>query len=410
MSGLDQDGVAASEGEILVVEDTPASLKLLSDLLGNAGYLVRQAPDGELALWSARARPPELILLDINMPGIDGFEVCRRLKADATLAAIPVIFLSAQYEMDDKVRGFHAGAVDFIGKPYQAEEVLARTRAHVRLARTQQQLAAANEQLSQTLGALHAAQAEMARAERLAALGTLVAGIAHELNTPLGNSVLIASTLEERARQFCERLDSGLRRSELTRYATDTGHAAGLLLRNLHKSAELIDCFKQVAVDQASERRCQFDLSHVVEETMLNLKPGLAQSGVQLHLTLAPHIALDSFPRAIAHILGQLTRNAQLHAFGSEGGQISVATAMADGLAVLDYQDNGSGIAAAHLGRVFEPFFTTRMGVGTGGLGLHIVHNMLVNVLGGAVEVSSAPGQTRFTMRLPLQAPALGGA
>ncbi|HEX5344907.1 MAG TPA: EAL domain-containing protein [Duganella sp.] len=130
-----------TKGEVLIVEDTPASLKLLSDLLTEAGYYVRQAPNGELALWSAQSRPPELILLDIRMPGMDGFEVCRRLKATPELSQVPVIFLSAQHDTDDKVRGFELGAVDFIAKPFQAEEILARTDAHVKLGRAQKALA-----------------------------------------------------------------------------------------------------------------------------------------------------------------------------------------------------------------------------------------------------------------------------
>ncbi|OYO27808.1 GGDEF domain-containing response regulator [Janthinobacterium sp. PC23-8] len=130
-----------TKGEVLIVEDTPASLKLLSDLLGGAGYAVRQAPNGELALWTAQARPPDLILLDVRMPGLDGFEVCRRLKAMPELCQVPVIFLSAQHDTDDKVRGFALGAVDFIAKPFQAEEILARTDAHVRLRHAQLQLA-----------------------------------------------------------------------------------------------------------------------------------------------------------------------------------------------------------------------------------------------------------------------------
>ena len=138
-----------TKGEVLVVEDTPASLKLLSDLLTEAGYYVRQAPNGELALWTAQSRPPELILLDIRMPGIDGFEVCRRLKATPELAQVPVIFLSAQHDTDDKVRGFALGAVDFIPKPFQAEEILARTDAHVRLGRAQKALAAERALLEQ---------------------------------------------------------------------------------------------------------------------------------------------------------------------------------------------------------------------------------------------------------------------
>jgi len=130
-----------TKGEVLIVEDTPASLKLLSDLLTDAGYYVRQAPNGELALWTAQSRPPELILLDVRMPGIDGFEVCRRLKATPELSQVPVIFLSAQHDTDDKVRGFALGAVDFVAKPFQAEEILARTDAHVRLGRAQKALA-----------------------------------------------------------------------------------------------------------------------------------------------------------------------------------------------------------------------------------------------------------------------------
>jgi len=138
-----------TKGEVLIVEDTPASLKLLSDLLTEAGYYVRQAPNGELALWTAQSRPPELILLDIRMPGIDGFEVCRRLKASPELSHVPVIFLSAQHDTDDKVRGFALGAVDFIAKPFQTEEILARTDAHVRLGRAQQALAAERASLEQ---------------------------------------------------------------------------------------------------------------------------------------------------------------------------------------------------------------------------------------------------------------------
>jgi diguanylate cyclase (GGDEF)-like protein/PAS domain S-box-containing protein len=151
-----------TKGEVLIVEDTPASLKLLSDLLTEAGYYVRQAPNGELALWTAQSRPPELILLDIRMPGIDGFEVCRRLKASPELRHVPVIFLSAQHDTDDKVRGFALGAVDFVAKPFQAEEILARTDAHVRLARTQKALADERALLEQRVGERTAELAKLA--------------------------------------------------------------------------------------------------------------------------------------------------------------------------------------------------------------------------------------------------------
>ena len=164
-----------TKGEVLIVEDTPASLKLLSDLLTEAGYYVRQAPNGELALWTAQSRPPELILLDVRMPGMDGFEVCRRLKALPELEQVPVIFLSAQHDTDDKVRGFALGAVDFVAKPFQAEEILARTDAHVRLGRAQKALAEERAHLEQRV------------AERTAQLAQLAASLEKEVEQRRAN-------------------------------------------------------------------------------------------------------------------------------------------------------------------------------------------------------------------------------
>ncbi|GAB2837575.1 hypothetical protein GCM10027277_00460 [Pseudoduganella ginsengisoli] len=403
----------AMEGEILVVEDTPASLKLLSELLGNAGYLVRQAPDGELALWSAQARPPELILLDIRMPGIDGYEVCRRLKADPQLRDTPVIFLSAQYDTDDKVRGFQAGAVDFIAKPYQSEEVLARTRAHIRLARTQAALASSNGELSRALAELKSARQEIMRSERMAALGALVAGIAHELNTPIGNTVLAASALDDRAREFFSNIDQGLRRSELERFGADTCKATGLMLRSLQRAADLIECFKQVAVDQTSSQRREFDLATLVEGMAKTLGPSLREAGVEMATGVALGIKMDSYPGALCQVITNLTRNSLVHAFAPGAGGAIALTASVDGAAVrLEFADNGAGIPADHMARVFEPFYTTRMGEGTGGLGLHVVHSLIVNVLGGTIEVHSGGGRPGawFDIRLPLSAPALGAS
>ncbi|MES2149147.1 MAG: hybrid sensor histidine kinase/response regulator [Pseudomonadota bacterium] len=399
-------------GEVLVVEDTPASLKLLADLLGNAGYAVRQAPDGELALWSAQSRPPELILLDVRMPGIDGLEVCRRLKQSPTLCDIPVIFLSAQYDTDDKVRGFQAGAVDFIGKPYQAEEVLARTRAHIGLARSQLALSGANAELTATLAQLRSARDELLRSERLAALGAMVAGVAHELNTPIGNSVLAASTLEERARDFAGRVANGLRRSDLERFVAETLQASGLLLRNLAKSAELITSFKQVATDQAGSLRRRFDLAQLLEDMSITLAPQLRERPVSLRVEVAPGIEMDTFPGALCQAFSQLVLNAMLHGFGDgRAGSIVVQAGAIDGARVrMTFADDGSGIAPEHLVKVFDPFFTTRLGQGSCGLGLHIVHNLVSNVLGGAIEVASAAGRTCFTLEFPRTAPALVAA
>ncbi len=138
---------AGSQADILVVDDTPANLKLITEMLTARGYGVRPVPSGELALKVIGFRPPDLILLDITMPGLSGYEVCRRLKENPATAAIPVIFLSALQETDDKVRAFAEGGVDFITKPFQIEEVEARVSTHLRLRELQLQLERANQEL-----------------------------------------------------------------------------------------------------------------------------------------------------------------------------------------------------------------------------------------------------------------------
>ncbi|MCG2584482.1 sensor histidine kinase [Massilia sp. TS11] len=400
-----------NSGEVLVVEDTPASLKLLTDLLKAEGYAVRQAPDGELALWSAQSRPPELILLDIRMPGIDGYEVCRRLKTNPRLAPIPVIFLSAQHDTDDKVRGFAAGAVDFIGKPYQAEEVLARAHVHITLARTQAALARTNGELSATLDKLRTARDEVLRAERLAALGALVNGVAHELNTPIGNCVLTASTLAGHARSFGERIEQGVRKSELAQFVAETSVAADLLMRNLDKSAAIVTSFKQVAADQASAERRRFDLGQLARDMSITIAPLLRERSVRLELDIPDGLMLDNYPGPLCQVYNQIVSNALQHGYGPhDAGCIRVSASLEGEQVRMRFCDDGRGIAPEHVEKVFDPFFTTRMGQGSGGLGLHIVHNLVNNVMGGHIGVFSAPGATCFELWLPLTVPQIGPA
>jgi len=163
-------------------------------------------------------------------------------------------------------------------------------------------------------------------------------------------------------------------------------------------------------VGQANEQRARFDLGELATEVVLSLKPSFGKHGIGFELGLEPALEMDSYPRALARILQQLARNAHVHAFGEggAGGTIRVRAAQAgDGRLLLECSDNGRGIPADKLARVFDPFFTTRMGSGTGGLGLHVVHNLLSNVLGGEISVDSHPGATCFRIMLPRQAPEL---
>ncbi len=278
----------------------------------------------------------------------------------------------------------------------------------VRVEQRTAQLSQANAELAGALAHLRQAQDELVRAEKQAALGRLVAGVAHELNTPIGNALMAMTTLESHHQEFAAAMADGLRRSTLERFVADVGTAAGIATRNLERAAALIASFKQVAVDQASAQRRRFLLRQAVDELLTTLRPALPQGGHRIDREIPADLELDSYPGPLGQVLGNLVDNALRHAFpGRRDGRIRIVAERAgdDGLRVV-VADDGIGIAEAHRAHIFDPFFTTRLGSGACGLGLNIVHNVVCEVLGGRVEVGSeAGGGTRFTLHLPRTAP-----
>ncbi len=268
-------------------------------------------------------------------------------------------------------------------------------------------LEVSNSELTVVLDNLKRAQTELLRTEKMAALGSLVAGIAHELNTPIGTSVTIASTLQQHTEHLAKDLLTGLRRSALQEYLNNAQTGTDILMRNLSKAAELVSSFKQVAVDRASANRRHFDLENVVTELILTLSPTIRKTPYQVVVQIPEGIAMDSYPGALGQILTNLINNAFIHGFANLlQGQVTIAASKIDQDNVqLIVSDNGCGIAPANLNRIFDPFFTTRLGQGGSGLGLNIVYNLVTSVLGGAIHVESELEQgTRFTINLPCQA------
>ena len=248
------------------------------------------------------------------------------------------------------------------------------------------------------------------QSEKLAALGALVAGVAHELNTPIGNALTVASALEDKAREFALSTQSGLRRSTLDQFIAETQFASSLLVRTLGRAGDLVNNFKQVAVDQASSPRRVFALHAVVSEALLMLESAVLDSGCQVSADIDHHLVLDSYPEPLGKVLISLVNNAMLHGFGpGQTGAIEVkASAVGEHEVEITVRDSGRGIDPHHLGRIFDPFFTTRLGQGGSGLGLHIVHNLVTGVLGGRIEAHSALGAgAEFRLRLPVTPPSL---
>ena len=549
---------------ILVVDDAPDNLRLLLQVLMQHGYEVRPVREGQRAITAAQLDPPDLILLDIKMPGMDGYEVCKRLKADERTREIPVIFLTVLDDVVDVVRGFELGGVDYVTKPVRAGELLARIDNQVQLrslqrhmaqqesflrsiydgieagisvidvlkdnqfrivdvnqtalrmsgltreqvegmdlrkllppetiARNHQicveqgisitreestdiggekvwwlnthtplfnehgqverligtginiterkqaelQLAEKTKELSQALETLQSTQTELVRSAKMAALGNMVAGVAHEINTPVGTAITAASTLENATQAIASNItDGNLKRSSFESYLEVATECSQLILSNLHRAGDLVQSFKQVAVDQSSLQARTFALKLYLQEVITNLTPTIKQTPHRILLSGNSTITLHSYPGAIAQVVTNLVINSLTHAYpaphkasthkasthkekdqssdqkshqagnpitGRLSGTLRINIHQQPNQVIVQYTDDGCGILPEHQNRIFEPFYTTARALGGSGLGLHLVYNLVTQKLQGTINIASTPGSgTTFTITLPQQ-------
>jgi signal transduction histidine kinase len=253
---------------------------------------------------------------------------------------------------------------------------------------------------------LRATQQNLIDAERLAALGGLVAGVAHEVNNPIGISLTVASSFERRSLQFQEELKSqtALRRSQLEEFVRVCVDAAQQLVGNLSRAGELIASFKQVAVDRSHAERRLFDLQEATEQIVASLRPALKKSLVTLEINVPEGLMVDSFPGAYGQVLTNLFLNAANHGFpdGRSGTiRIDARPRGSDEIEII-FTDDGAGMSADVMRQAFDPFFTTRRNEGGTGLGLHIVYNLVTQQMGGRMMLESKPGQgTTFRIIMP---------
>lgn len=262
----------------------------------------------------------------------------------------------------------------------------------------------ANQQLTSALVNIEYTQIELARGERMAAMGAMVVGVAHELNTPLGNCMLVASTIQDQTSKMIHQMQAGaMRRSDLTLYLEKSELSTLLLMKSLNNAMRLVNNFKQIAITRDGEDRRSFLLSQLIKELNDTEMIAFADNPFDIVWSIPEKLTLVSYPRAVVQLFAILIENAGLHAFeGRDNGSLNISARLIENQVELTISDNGVGMSAGIMKHIFEPFFTTKLGKGSNGLGLSIIFNLVNNVLGGSIQVSSNVGQgSCFTITIP---------
>lgn len=309
---------------------------------------------------------------------------------------------------------------DTDGKPVRllgvTRDISARKRAEDEVqqlnAELEQRVVKRTAELRTSLTKLQEAQHQLVQSEKMAALGGLVAGIAHEINTPLGIGVTAATFLKDRAESFAGRFENDeLTEAGIQKFINAAVEAASIIHTNLSRAGELIASFKKVAVDQTHEERRKFLLKGYIEDILHSLQPKLKKTQHRVVVNCPEDLMIDSYPGALSQIITNLVLNSLMHGFeGIPAGEMCFDIAVEANTTIMQYRDNGRGMDAMTLQKIFDPFYTTKRNQGGTGLGMHILYNLVTQSLGGSIDVQSAPDQgATFSIRFPLGSAARAG-
>jgi len=419
--------------EILVVDDLRDNLRLLSNLLRSQGYEVRTAINGTMALRSAQSEPPALILLDINMPDIDGYEVCRQLKASEETRNIPIIFISALDDSLDKVKAFQVGGVDYITKPFRVEEMLIRIETQLKVQRftqtLEQQVEQRTAELSQALHHLQQAQTQLVQQEKLSALGNLVAGVAHEINNPIGFIAGNLNEAQQRVQELMEHLNLYRDRApegDIANHAEEID--LDYLLEDLPNMIDSMkmgcDRLKNISTSLRTFSRADqdykvpFNIHDGIDSTILILKHRLKaneqRSAIEVITNYGNLPQIECFPGQLNQVFMNILANAIDALEESNNGRIfeeikanpnciKITTSAADNVVKIAIYDNGKGMSEEVKSKIFGHLFTTKaVGKGTG-LGLAIARQIVEETHGGKLSFNSVLGEgTEFIIEIPV--------
>lgn len=420
---------------ILIVDDTPDNLRLLSAMLRTQGYEVRKALNGKMALNACQIILPDLILLDINMPEMNGYEVCQQLKAGEATSGVPVIFISALDDVLDKVKAFDVGGSDYITKPFHTAEVISRIENQINLGSLQIKLNQKNIYLQKTLEDLKAAQLQQIQNEKMVALGHLVAGIAHEVNNPvsfiygnleyvrdyLGDLVNLVEAYQQEYPNSTKKIQKIEKEIDLNFLINDSQSLMGAMYRGAERIRSIVLALQNFSRhDQASYKRV--NIHQGIESTLLILQHRFRKTNYRSEIEIIKKYEdlppIFCYPSQLNQVFMHLLNNAvdaidyraeQSQAKKKAEDLMAAHTICIDTCAIasdsgvrISIADNGMGIPEKVRSFIFDPFFTTKP-VGKGsGLGLSICYQIIVEKHSGKIIYNSTPGNgTEFTIEIP---------
>ncbi len=418
--------------KILLVDDDKFILSGVTRVLEKEGYEIVKADSGEKAVDFLQDELFDLVLTDLVMGQVGGVEVLmetKRLQPETM-----VIILTGYADMKAAINAIKFGADDFMIKPAESEELYFRVKKclenkvlkkkiqkntieleqvneQLRLdiierTRTEEQLNRVNTELNDSLEMLTFAQDKLAQREKLAALGRLVAGVTHEVNTPIGIGITASTFIL----QQISKVDAGTNRlgiddADLNRITETIRESASMIASSLGRAGELISNFKQVSVDQESEKPRSVIVCDYIDDVLSSLSLEFKSTRHEIEINCEKGIIFNGRPGALAQILTNFVMNAMLHAFdGIESGRVLIDIRSQDDMMLLSCSDNGTGMVPGELKQIYDPFYTTKRDDGGSGLGMFVVYNLVTKALNGTIECESEPGKgTTFSICVPLE-------